>query len=142
MSPYCPKCGKEVPEGALYCPHCGRKLRPSMQKTGFPVASGILCIIASGIFIVALLFVMARNAHSYLFFWNIFLTTLVGFASGLAGGIVTLNRKFFAVAVSMAVVVLACSLYTMLMIPLFGVILLILSIISLIFIFVAKKEFT
>lgn len=32
--PFCPKCGKEVPEGAIFCPSCGARIAPLEKKPG------------------------------------------------------------------------------------------------------------
>jgi hypothetical protein len=43
--PYCPKCGKEVEEGAAYCPSCGASLRegtPGEVPIGFPSDVGVV----------------------------------------------------------------------------------------------------
>jgi hypothetical protein len=33
--PFCPSCGKEVPENAIHCPHCGERIRaPATERVG------------------------------------------------------------------------------------------------------------
>ena len=37
---YCPKCGKELPEGAQFCPNCGNSVSPSEVPSQSPNLSG------------------------------------------------------------------------------------------------------
>gem|GEM_PF-216091 len=30
--PFCPRCGEEVPKGAIYCPHCGYQMRKGVDE--------------------------------------------------------------------------------------------------------------
>lgn len=60
--PYCPECGREVPEGVDFCPHCGTRLRePEVRyrrpRGGFPITQ-IASIFVGGIIIIASLGVL------------------------------------------------------------------------------------
>ena len=35
---FCPKCGKELKDGAKFCPNCGAKIQAAAPKVGVPVS--------------------------------------------------------------------------------------------------------
>jgi len=143
---YCPKCGKEVSDDVFYCPYCGTQIKVTIKKTtGYPIAGGILGIIASCLCIFVG-FISLISPHG----WGMFLAglfNLIGFAFGLTGGILTLRRKTFPLAIIGISLILTASVITMsasLIEPfliVFGLPISILSILSLIFTAISKNEF-
>jgi hypothetical protein len=71
---FCPKCGKELPEGAiyLYCPECGERLAtppPALPVTtietkrpGTITAAAIICGVLGGFNILAAIFILISSA--------------------------------------------------------------------------------
>lgn len=113
---FCPECGEEVSGDALFCPECGARItraaarappreRPAAEeKRGQRIAGGVLTIIAACLlFIVGII-----GIWSYYGGWAtlVGLLGLLGFAFGLAGGILTLTRKVFALAIIGVVLVM------------------------------------
>jgi len=155
---HCPKCGKEVPDDASYCAYCGTQIKTAIgRKTGFPIAGGILSIIASCVCIfVGILGILTSIEPYYpysrfgMLFMGIF--ALIGFAFGLTGGILTLRRKNFSLAIIGISLVLVSGFITILAsitepygylgAVIFGVPIILLSILSLIFTAISKQEFT
>jgi hypothetical protein len=155
---HCPKCGKEVPDDASYCAYCGTQIKTVIgRKTGFPIAGGILGIIASCVCIfVGILGILTSIQPDYpyprlgILFMGIF--TLIGFAFGLTGGILTLKRKNFSLAIIGISLILVSGFIIILVsmtVPygswgavIYGVPIILLSILSLIFTAISKQEFT
>ncbi|MEM3578476.1 MAG: zinc-ribbon domain-containing protein [Candidatus Bathyarchaeia archaeon] len=158
MTLYCPKCGKEVSNEAFYCPFCGTQIKTAIsKKTGFPIAGGILGIIASCICIFVGILGILTSAQPYypysrfgMLLMGIF--GLIGFAFGLTGGILTLRRKSFQLAIIGISLILVSGFITILASTtepygyiggvIFGIPVIILSILSLIFTSISKSEFT
>lgn len=99
----CPHCGNEIQdEKAVYCPYCSKPLRIiSRKKTGFPIAAGILTILAACIFVpVGVLFMGAYVWYSIQLFREgieVFITgffSILGFALGLTSGIMSQEKVF------------------------------------------------
>jgi hypothetical protein len=117
---YCPYCGNEIrEEKAVYCPHCGKPLGEtqvrdtSHKKTGFPIAGGILTILDScmcafigGIGLLALASEYMRGMPFYYYtgyevsMFVIAFFGIMGFAFGLASGIMSLRRRHFALSIA------------------------------------------
>jgi hypothetical protein len=133
------------------------------RKTGFPIAAGILTIIASSITVLTAIVVLvgAVQLFSYSYFqagyiagilsvsaWNV-----LAFGFGLTGGIFSLRRKHFALSVFGISLLLTAGFATILGIGLiagnswasgllFGFPIIILTMLSLIFDSISKNEFT
>lgn len=165
----CPRCGRIArDESAVYCPFCGTVLRDKpVMMTGFPMAAGILAIIAAcmcaawGILGIAK-FLDYMGYHGYRYYHyslpiGLFLTDgvlgLLGFALGLSGGIMSLKRRNIALGILGA----CCMTYSGIAVTLafglmgygllgwayglaFGVPTIGLSVLSLIFIGVSRSE--
>jgi DNA-directed RNA polymerase subunit RPC12/RpoP len=146
---YCPKCGKEVSDDVFYCPYCGAQIKVTIRKTtGYPIAGGILGIIASCLCIFMGIIGLIDSTYYYdefVFFMSVF--NLIGFAFGLTGGILTLRRKNFPMAIIGISLILTSSVITMSatfgspFLIVFGLPISILSILSLIFTAISKSEF-
>ncbi len=130
-------------------------------KTGFPIAGGILAIIASCTCIIfAVLGIMGfASTLSYRYYspyyWALLMGILgaVAFAFGLAGGIMSLRRKHFVLALVGACFLLLQGFTTILAIGIegidalaYGVLVgtptIVLSVLSLIFIAISNREFS
>ena len=156
---------------ALFCPYCGMELaltstpRPSRQETGFPAAAGILTIVAAcasavtGIIgmiafegsIVTVSFVSSSFSANYLLFY-VGIFGVLGFSFGLTGGIFSLKRKYFALSIIGMYIVFVSGIATMIAFALaensswasglqFGLPVVILSIVGVIFTTISKDEF-
>ena len=171
MARTCPKCGRGVhDDSALFCPYCGTELMltsipaPSKKETGFPIAAGILITVAAcisaivGIIgmiafegsIVTVSFQSSFSTNYPLFYVGIF--GILGFSFGLTGGIFSLKRKYFALSIIGMYLVFVSGVATMIGfeaaeysswvtgLP-FGLPVIILSSLSVIFITISKGEF-
>jgi hypothetical protein len=157
---------------ALFCPYCGTELAlpstptPSKKDTGFPIAAGILTMIAASISAIVGLIGMASfiGSISYssfpitayvapyyqLLFVGIF--SILALAFGLTGGIFSLKRKYFAFSLIGMYIVFVSGVVTMTASALmensswvvglpFGLPVVILSILSVSFTAISKSEF-
>lgn len=159
----CPHCGNEIrDEKAVYCPYCSKPVKDILRKkTGFPIAAGILTILAACIFVpVGAIFLGAYVWYSIQGFpesLDVAITgffSIQGFALGLASGIISLKRKYFGVAVAgLSLVILSgfIIIFGMAMRGystaltdglIFGVPIIGLAILSLIFVAISKQEFS
>ena len=165
---FCPRCGARNPDKAQFCNACGVRLVRASQyistekKTLYPTAAGILTIIAACVLISLGIIYMAawikgqttyfypygpgdyytRHSGEYIFA-GIF--ELLGFAFGLTAGILTLKRNLLPMAiVGMALMIVGSILsFVNLGIGLaFGLPVIVLTILSVIFIGISKREFT
>ena len=172
MARACPKCGRNVrDEAAVFCPYCGMEMTTisiptaSRQGTGFPIAAGILTIIAAcasavaGIIgmtafegsIVTVSFVSPSFSANYpLLYVGMF--GILGFSFGLTGGIFSLKREYFAFSIIGMYVIFVSGVATIIAFALaeysswvsglpFGLPIVILSILSVIFTTISKREF-
>jgi len=179
----CPNCGKEIlDEQAVYCPYCAKPIATSIpsyahpfpsppapyitpvKRSGFPIASGVLAIIAACISDIFGIFGIIGSFQSYYYYYGYHYIVdyrllftgifgLLGFALGLTGGICALRRKNFAMAIVGVCFILMSSLFTVSLgsvyatsyslvgVFFFGLPTLILAIISLIFVAISKNEF-
>jgi len=152
MEKSCPKCDEIIKDGKDFCPNCGSSLLHQRKKTGKPIAGGILIIIAATFCLVASIFVLifrfytsyyGYGSYSIYNWWMIIIVIfeIWGFSIGLAGGIYSIKRTHFPVAIigSSFVIVAAClDFFGTLFL---GIVILILGIIGTILIAVSKKEF-
>ena len=169
MVNFCPKCGKGIEKDQKFCPDCGQVLTlPSspqqtpvapfhyQKNTNKPVAGGILLIIAAVFCLIASVFVIIFKSYSYsydysypyssysYFNWWIIIVVIFeiwGFAIGLAGGIFSLKRNHFPIAIIGASFVLVAGCFDFIGTFILGIIILILGILSTIFIALSKNEF-
>lgn len=109
----CPKCGKEIKdENAVFCPHCSKRLvETASRKSGLPIASGVLAIIAALFSIAPIKFgwdrvrywlehpPLPRQEYYATADYLMLAAGIAGFALGLIGGIVALRRRIFALAI-------------------------------------------
>ncbi len=153
----CSKCGELVKNGENFCSKCGNCLTMDKKKTSKPIAAGTLLIIAASlclivgfIYLYSLLIMWSYISYSLLagtpevttFYFVIgVIFDFWAFAIGLAGGIFSIKRTHFPIAIigSSFVIVAACIsiVFFFITIPI-----LILGILSAVFIAISKKEFT
>lgn len=111
---FCKKCGAKIPAEAEFCPECGARVTetlaevhrghpaPKQVRRGFRIAGGVLIIVASSIF-AFLVIVEAFNLVVMSGYMEVTVGVWIGdlfvFAFGLAGGVLTLVRKAFALAI-------------------------------------------
>ncbi len=144
----CQKCGELIEEGKKYCPDCGNSLIQHGKKTGKPIAGGILIIIAAVFCLVASIFVLLTKLYSPYddnFQWWVLIIVIFaiwGFAIGLTGGIFSLKRRHFPIAIIGASFVLVGGWLDFFGTIIFGIVIVILGIIATILIAVSKNEFT
>jgi len=165
---FCPRCGKAIhDDAAVFCPYCSASLIPvsppvvAVKRSGFPITSGILTIIAACITIIIgiigiLVFAVDFNNYYYygpLYQWVIIgIFGILGFAFGLTGGIYSLKRKHFAISVVGTSFVLLSGFVTMISLGtdqygdwgvglVFGLPVILLSILGIIFLGVSRGEF-
>lgn len=160
---HCPKCGTEMPDEAEFCMKCGRRISAEIPSSGFPIAGGILVILAASFaFVNGLIYLhysiccnswdLAHIQQTSIYYpwyysgWSLILGIfcIIGFAWGLVSGILSLTRKNYVVAVTGASFVIAGGAIG-LMTPftiLLGMACFILGVIGLIFIAISKEEFT
>jgi hypothetical protein len=168
----CPKCERNVRDSAaLFCPYCGTELAPtsvptpSKKELGFPIAVGILTIIAAcisaitGIIgmiafegsIVTVGFSNSNFSANYpLFYVGMF--GILGFSFGMTAGVFSLKRKYFDFSMIGMYLVFVSGVATMIAFALaennswvpglpFGLPVVILSILSVILTTISKGEF-
>lgn len=145
---YCPKCGTEMPDEAKFCMKCGGQISAERSKSGFPIAGGILVILAASFVFINGLYYLIYMTSSYWHFGIggiiLGIICIIGFALGMAGGISSLTRKNFVSAVIGASFVVAGGSVS-LVVPfsiLPGMVSFVLGVIGLIFIAISKKEFS
>jgi len=168
----CPKCGKEIPDDSTHCDHCGAVIKEGKKRTGYPKwmpdAGGILAIISACL--CAIFAVIVGILSSFSMYWSVVyggynmiylyfveLSGLIGFAFGLAGGILILKRTRFVLAiVGICLTIVSSDIvgffapYVLFVLPfgltdyywLFGFPTLIISLLSLIFTAISKEEFS
>jgi hypothetical protein len=165
----CPRCGREIrDEAAIYCPYCANPLTAQKRRTAFPVAAGILTIIAACITLAigVLSLMTAVNYFTTIRTFNpspppnyppvlpyliMGIFNVVAFAFGLAGGVCALRRRRFALSIGGAGMVLASAFvvifsigsipYALFLGLLFAMPILILAILGVVFVAVSKNEF-
>jgi hypothetical protein len=130
-------------------------------RTGFPVAAGILAIVSSCMSIIfsvlGIMGFVSTLSHSYYspYYWSLFMGIfgLVAFAFGVTGGIMSLRRRNFILALIGACLLILQGFITILAMGLEGTNawaysllvgspLIVLSVLSLIFIAISNKEFS
>jgi hypothetical protein len=147
MERVCPVCNEIIMEGKNFCPNCGYKLSSLGKRTGKPIAGGILLLIAACFCFAAAIFSLFRMIGIFYYgFGGPFLLIIVifliwGFSIGLAGGIFSLKRKNFPVALLGASFVLVAGCLDFFGTIVLGFVILILAILSTIFIAISKNEF-
>lgn len=167
----CLKCGKEIQdETAAYCPHCASPVKPQLSKiSGFPIAGGVLLIIAASICLIVGIFAIgvfvSTYQYAYYYGWGSsyyyrprYEDLLVGifgtlaFALGLTAGITSLKRNAFAVSILGACFAVSQGFATVLAFVtqwpnswivgiIFGMPILVLATLGLIFTAISKAEF-
>jgi len=124
----------------------------SEKKSGYPTAAGVLTIIAACICI----FLGILYMYAYIEGWDYYrvhppeyflagIFGLLGFAFGLTGGILALKRRVFPLAmIGMAILTVAgiLSFVEPIVGIIFGVPMLVLVILAIIFTGISKREFT
>jgi RNA polymerase subunit RPABC4/transcription elongation factor Spt4 len=136
----CSKCGELVEDGKNYCPNCGNSLTQKTKKTGKPIVGGILLIIASCFSLIAGIYILFTSFDIWLKL-IIVIFDIWGFAIGLTGGILTLKRIHYPIAIiGTAFVLVAACLSIIGAFPVF-ITNLILGILIAVFITSSKKEF-
>ena len=160
----CPKCGKEIKdENPVYCPFCGKPLELTIKRSGIPFAGGILAIVAScltlfvgilqligyAVTVSPVLGFSELDVYALLYsgVFNIFC-----FLIGVAGGIFSTKSKhltFVLVGISFlftagltTVIAAGLTSYVLFAWLLFGMPIVILSAIAIIFAVSSKYQFT
>ncbi len=149
MQKLCSACNVVIEEGKNFCSNCGKKLKQFENKTGKPIAGGILLIIAAVFCLIATVYSMLflDQYHSIIFLIIQLIFGLWGTGVGLMGGIDSLRRSHFISTIvgSSFVIVAACINFAGILFNLvfliFGIIILILSILSTVLIATSKNEF-
>jgi DNA-directed RNA polymerase subunit RPC12/RpoP len=159
MNLYCPNCGKEVPnEDAIFCPYCSKPLRLAKKQSGFPTAAGILTIIAACATIVIGIFGFLNFASYYPYYsryyvpyWfdNLFIGiwSTICFAVGLSAAIYSIKRTRFVLSIIGTSLLLVTPFVVFTEssfsgLEVFGIPVLILSLLSVVFVSISKGEFT
>jgi hypothetical protein len=153
----CPNCGKQIAiEDANFCPYCAKPLKIIQKRTPFPTTAGILTIIGSCIAIVmgiiylvaALFSVGYAYGYTYGYFYGLsvyYLITgilgIIAFAFGLTGGIFSLKRKRLAFSIFGMSLLIASGIMMAMPVWVFGLPIVVLSILSIIFVAISKGEF-
>lgn len=166
----CPHCGKEVAdENAVFCPYCSKPLNPK-RHLSMPTASGTLTTISAIIVLLAGLLTISNALSTYggygygyvagtnIFFWIAGIFEVVAFAVALAGATFQFRRRAFSGSILSDVLLIAAAAIvtgqaflrvnlspsvTLIYIGylFLGIPLLALSILSIIFVAVAKTEY-
>jgi hypothetical protein len=148
----CPNCSKESPlQAAIFCPYCSKPLNVTKKRSGFLTSAGIFTIIAAPISLLIGILGYASAAiyspyESYLVV-NVLMGFfgILAFALGLIGGILTLKRKHFALSITGISLVLVSGIIVSVVIPygclVFGIPVMILSILGVTFTSISNKEF-
>lgn len=166
----CPHCGKQVTdENAVFCPYCSKPLNAKRHPT-IPLASGTLTTISAIIVMITGLLSVSSALNTYggygygfiagtnIFFWLAGIFEVAAFPVGLAGAIFQFRRRQFLVSafsnvllIVSAAFILAQSFFTATLsnyesvtytgLLLFGIPLLALSILSIVFVGISKAEF-
>lgn len=165
---YCPKCGKELAPDANFCPNCGaiiaRQGAEKPRKSGLVTAGGILTIAAACIAAFDGFVAIAASLISLSFWYTssyvrgyfqtlvvVGFFALIGFAFGLAAGIQFLRRKQFVFAM-VGTSLLMLSGFVNFFMPrmpysgyvwalMFGLPIVFLSLLGLVFVATRKREF-
>lgn len=166
----CPHCGKEVAdENAVFCPYCSKPLNPK-RHSSMPTASGTLTTISAILALLAGLLTISNALGTYggygygyvagtnIFFWIVGIFEVVAFAVALAGATFQFRRRAFSGSILSNVLLIAVAAIVtgQAFLPavnvgsvtyiftgwlFFGIPLLALSILSIIFVAVAKTEY-
>lgn len=152
----CLYCGREFKEeDAAYCPYCGVDLKAIKRRTGFPIAAGVLTIIASCIcLIVTVPSLVGAAVYGWRFFSSFYAILLLvigvlgvlAFALGLASGIFSFKRMRFGLTIAGESIVLASGVagaFVGLSFSgiIFGLPVIILAILGIVFTAISKGEF-
>jgi hypothetical protein len=148
----CPNCGKDVSnQDAVFCPYCSKPLNVTRKRSGFPIAAGILTLIASCIAVIIGFIALFSDSTAFVV-TGVF--CFLAFAFGLTGGILTLKRRIFPLAIIGVIFVLVSGLVIISAFAtagydydlsgsgvLIGIPIIILSILGIIFTAISKGEF-
>lgn len=156
----------------LFCPYCGTSLNAAStsartkKRTGFPIAAGILIVIAScvatfvGILgFIAFAFSVGQYTYYYFEYYQYVLDVFIGMFSaigcafGLTAGILSIKRRHFVLSIvgtslvtlSGFVILLAFAIMphsSVIWGLLYGIPTIFLSILGIIFVSISKGEFT
>lgn len=167
LEKYCTKCGKKLPMDARFCLYCGAAITDTSapEKSGLVTAGGILTIIAASFsafdgFACWMIGVPALSNRFSGYYGTgygeiliaIGILAFVSFAFALVSGIQSLRRKMFDLILIgivlllltsiMHFITLSVSLGGIILVLLFAVPIFVLSLLSLVFVTIRKKEFT
>jgi hypothetical protein len=170
---YCPYCGHEIRDSAIYCPYCGKLVRETAvkkttaketlrKKTVFPVAGGILTILASctcGYVGMIMLLELALTYDPMIYSINdVILGVLVeafffimSFAFGLASGIMSTQRRHFDFSIAGLLLLIFTGFFIFIWfstspprfgVPIISMPIIGMAILSLIFVAISEQEFS
>jgi hypothetical protein len=167
----CPNCGKQVlDEEASFCPYCAKPLksiqkRTSLPITALPITAGILTIIAACIIITIGIICVVEALSSYglgygygyiggvnIFLWVTGIFGIIVFPISLIGSIFSFKRRYIAIPIfgislllTSGVLLLVLNTTGVLLsisIWIYGLAIIVLSTLSVIFVAVSKGAFT
>ncbi len=167
----CSKCGRQIrDEDAFFCPFCSNAVKATAsRRTDFPIAGGVLLLLAASICVLAGIVALAifLSTYHYVYYydwgarsyyapryWDLFAAAfgIVAFLQGLAAGILSLKRRKFAhcmvgglllILEGFAVVFAFAQQWpnSWILGILFGVPIIVLSVPALLFVSISKDEF-
>ena len=158
----CPHCSKEIQnKAAIFCPYCAKSLNYTSKSTGYRIPAVIFTILASLITISvgSLMFLGLINSNNYAYYDSWFQTAfllgginIICFVLGITGTILLIQRKNFKFSVLgiSSLIIAGMATFFGIMITsdgrihsaiLFGVPIIVLSILGIIFTLISKKEF-
>ena len=158
----CPNCGEQIKdENALFCSYCANRLNFAKKRSGFQITAGVLTIIGACISIsvgligiVPFVFLfrtfLAYGSMSYILVMGVF--CVFAFAFGLMSSIFTLRRTHFKLSIIGASLVLASGFVIITSFGelgssalvsglVFGIPVVVLSLLGLIFAAISRTEF-
>jgi hypothetical protein len=152
----CANCGKKATnEDATFCHFCAKPIKAPQKRTPFPKTAGILTITCSFLAVaISTLYLSAASMSlgyrpGYINGFNVYYlyylaTGIFGtfsFPFGLASGIFALKRKRLVFSIFGLCLLTACGVMMLIPLLIFGLPILVLSILSVIFVVISKAEF-
>jgi hypothetical protein len=149
-------CGKKVTnEDLVLCPNCAKPIKALRKRTLFPKTAGILTITGSVLAIaISMLYLSAASIslgyrpgyinglnEYYLYYLATGIFGTISFPFGLTSGIFALKHKRLAFSIFGLSLLITCGVMMSIPLFIFGLPILVLSILSIIFVVISKTEF-